>query len=553
MKKIYNLLTMLLLTFCTMGLFTGIAKGQSRYRAEDIITYSDFSNSYMVDFSPRFVFFSSENGIWRLDRFSGKSVTPINFGLGLASAVDLRNGDLLLWHDASSTLWLWSKKRGLKYFRWDLSQWYSFDAINGNVGVKNIGETEHYVVIKSSKSSDDPDGDANIFIDPHSFYLINELNVDDGFIRWAGSWEPHQFKHYWIDDSDLRYYSEDGRIRDKYNRSYEVSFDVYDEVYQRRYICYPGLGLGIANERHQSLNIIQPGPAGKDVRSIALMGSGFMWVCGKNGRNSGINLLDREKGEWQYFDSDYVTGIDSHHINDIVTHKTSSYFASEEGLVIFQAEKGRWKTVGSFSGLSGLDLRALGKSRSELFIGGDQGLNRMDLPSGKIVPAGDKRVNDLHTDDIVTDGDTVWVTGFQGAFRYQPDEWQRIGNEELVVGNEAGRCLAVTKDFFWIGGERGIRELNRKTGEWKGWLSSVYFNRSPSRSLAANDSLLWVGTRDGLHAMHLRKRRWLSYGIEEGLPSSNIQFLQVEADTLWIGTPEGLTRFIWNIPGRDIF
>ena len=552
-KKTIFLLRILILISCVLCIHTNRVNGQTRFKAEDIVTYSDCRNSYMADFSPRYVFFSSENGIWRLDRYTGKMADPVYTGLGIDQAVDLRFGDVLLWHDESSTLWLWSERTGLKYYRWDISKWFSFPNISKNTRVNTLGETSHLVLIHIITSDKEPESDMFIHIDPQAFNIIERSDLPPDNVRWAGLWKQHPFKHYWIDDSDLRFYSEDGRIQDKYNRRFKVSFDLYDDMFERRYICYPGLGIGVANERHQSMEIIQPGPAGKDVRCLEIMKSGFTWICGINGRNAGINLFDRKKGEWQFFDSDYVNGIESHRVSDIAIHKTSIYFASDEGLVTFRADKGKWKTYDRFSGLSGLELRALGKTQNELFIGGDYGLNRMELPKGVILPAGDRRVNDLRTADIVTDGDTVWVAGLQGIFRYEPDEWQRIGDYESIVGDEAGRCLAVTDNFLWVGGERGIRELNRKTGEWRGWLSHVYLDSASPRALAAYDSMLWIGTNRGLHTMHLRKRSWLSYGKREGLPSDNIQCLEVEADTLWIGSPEGITRFLWNRPARDVF
>lgn len=547
------LIGMLLSICCAVICICATVFGQSRFKADEIVTFSDCRNSYMVDFSPRFVYFSSDNGIWRLDRLWGESVTPIFSGLGIESAVDVRDGILQLWHDESSTYWVWSKKRGLKYYRWDLDRWYRFDFIDPHTRVMGLGETDQLLIVHAIQTEGNIDEDRFIQLDPYSFNVTETLDVPPANVRWNRPWKPHSFPFYWLDDSDLRFYSDDGSLKDRFNRQYNATFDVYDELYKRRYICYPGLGLGVVNERHQNMKIIQPGPAGKDVQCFALSGSGFAWVAGENPNNSGINLLDRKTGNWQHFNSDYVRGLESHRIYDILTYRTSNYFASDQGLAVFNADKARWKTYDRFSGLSGLELRALEIAGDELFIGGDYGLNRMKLPKGKISPAGDPRVNDLRTADIVSDGDTVWVAGLQGIFRYEPDKWQRIGTEGYAIGDEAGRCLAITNNFLWIGGERGIRELNRKTGEWRGWLSYVYLNSSSPKALAANDSLLWVGTNNGLFAMHLRKGSWLFYGMREGLPSPDIQCLQVEADTLWIGTPEGLTRFIWNRPDRDVF
>ena len=109
------------------------------------------------------------------------------------------------------------------------------------------------------------------------------------------------------------------------------------------------------------------------------------------------------------------------------------------------------------------------------------------------------------------------------------------------------------RDRLWVGGSRGIRALNRRTGRWTGYLSRVIAPKSFPLCLTANDSLLWIGTDRGLVALNYRKNSWIRYGTAQGLPAERIQTLVLEADTLWIGTPGGLTRFIWNRPQRDVF
>ncbi|MFH0765167.1 MAG: hypothetical protein V2A61_01970, partial [Calditrichota bacterium] len=375
-------------------------------------------------------------------------------------------------------------------------------------------------------------------------------------VVWNLPLQANEYPYYnIISDDHLTYMPGSGQIKDWKFRKYTPVFDMEDRHYDRRYICYPGLGMGVADEGLHSLDIIIPGPAGNDVKAIAFKDGGFIWTGGESDiRDGGISLFDRETGRWQRFDAELTQGLESHRIRDILTYNDRIYFASAAGLTILQPDAERWKTLDRFNGLTGPGLRVLAAVSGQLFMGGDQGVNIMTLPQGLIYSSGDEIVDEMACADITAEGDTVWIAGMAGVYRWDPlNEWQRIGAEEPIVGDEAARCIDVHHNRLWIGGRRGLREFNRRTGTWRGWPAGTYLRGSAAVSLESNDSLLWVGTTRGLFVLNYRKGSWLSYEGEIGLPQTAIQTLALEADSLWLGTSQGLTRFIWNRPERDVF
>lgn len=534
------LLTVLIIALQPLPVFSQIG-----YKSSDIITFTDYRWVYAADISPQTVYFATSNGVFRIDRDSGEPIDPWQSGHGFDQAVALRSGKAILWHNASRTLWLWNGSF-LACYRWGIDRWDSipFD-VDGKV--QALGESETRVIIKTSAATSQ-----FAIINPFTFQVEQRVSSAPEGVRWNAA-KPHEYKNYRPTDFRFWFDSDDGAITDERHIEYKPAFDIVDESYRRRYICYPGLGIGIADERHLDLEIIQPGPAGKNVKALAFVGKHFLWIGGENMFNDGLNLFDRQTGIWAKFDAGWVFGLESHHARDILACGNRIYFTTDAGLVVFNPENRRWKTLSRFDGLTGENLNSLAAAGGNLFIGGDQGVNRMPLPSGNLTPSGNETVDELRCGDMAADRDTVWIAGLQGVFRWSPDSWDKVVSRDEVIGNEAAKSLAVSASHLWIGGSRGIRGLNRRTGEWKGYQASLYLQGGLPFALAANDTLLWVGTDRGLFAMHVLKGSWLRYGKREGLPSERINCLTVESDTLWIGTPEGLTRFLWNVPGRDVF
>ncbi len=541
---VYLYFGIIYVAFIYYTLLVPILWAQSGWRADDVITYFDGREVSCVEIADRIIVFATSGGLIRLDRLTGIPIEPWMTGVSREKSLFLSNGRLLLWHPNSMTLWLVAGGL-LYYYRWDVERWGVVEEV-GAGSVMSLGDAGRYVVAESKAG--------RVYIDPYVFKAVSVREDEIDTIRWQGqrAWKPHPYPFYQTTDIYLKFNPSDGKITDWEFNDYKPVYDILDEDYDRRYICYPGLGLGIANERNLSLEVIQAGPAGSDVKTIVIASDGVMWIGGDNNKNSeGISQFDRKSNRWKRYGWTLTTGLKSHRVWDAVFYKDFLYFATDMGLSVCRLTDFTFRTYDRFDGLNGTSLRALAITSGFLYVGGDYGVNRLTLPSGPIFKSGSKKVDDMKSAQMVSDGDTVWVAGMQGLYRGEPDgRWNYMGGEQ-VIGDEPARAVCITPNRLFIGGARGVRFLDRATGKWSAIPAQAYLSGAGTICMAANDSLLWIGTTSGLYRYNFNRGDWRHYNVNQGFPSTRIQRLVLEADTLWIGSTKGLTRFLWYRPGRD--
>lgn len=521
--------------------FTSRLDCQPRFEQDEVVTFTDSRWVYSVDFSPRTIYFATNGGLWRLDRFSGESLDPWNWGKTSDRAVQLFGSSIVHWHNTTSTLWLVVRGE-LMVKQWGTDRWRTFEnaSIREVIAVGSNNESV-FIYLESSEPR-------FAEIDPVTLQLKDLIAAPPGDVRWSGIWQNHEFPQYYMNDYRLSFNPVDGSVEDfKDNRFYPV-FDLVDRRFKRRYICYPGLGIGIVDEVRMRLDIIQPGPTGTDVSGMTISPGGFIWIGGQHQvENGGMSLFDRGTGTWNSFDPSVVPGIDSRKVWDIVTYKYNAYFTTDAGLVCYIADKNRWETLNRFDDLTNTELSAVEVVDGQIIIGGRNGLNRVIPPVGPVFPFDDEQIKHLRIHDIIADKDTFWVAAFQGLYRFDPDgDFELIQVDYPMSGDEAVNCLAINGGALWAGGRHAVLRYDRLTGDWTHYLSHVHLENSSPLSIAANDTLVWIGTDQGLYAGNLNTNSWNRFGNPEGLPSERIQTLTMEVDTLWIGSSAGLTRFRWN-------
>ncbi|MFB3885771.1 MAG: two-component regulator propeller domain-containing protein [Thermodesulfobacteriota bacterium] len=153
-----------------------------------------------------------------------------------------------------------------------------------------------------------------------------------------------------------------------------------------------------------------------------------------------------------------------------------------------------------------------------------------------------------HVSVIVPDGDRTWFGtyfygfGGGGISYYQPSKkppWKRFntnnGNAKKVVS------IAVDGDTVWVGSEKGLSFLDKKTDTWKGFyspedgLSGNFIN-----ALLVQAGDLWIGTNAGMTRSVKGKKRWRKYGTNEGVPETEIKALASVGQKIWAGSADGI-------------
>jgi hypothetical protein len=148
-----------------------------------------------------------------------------------------------------------------------------------------------------------------------------------------------------------------------------------------------------------------------------------------------------------------------------------------------------------------------------------------------------------HVSVIVPDADRIWFGtyfyGFGGGgISYYCGQknppWKRFntnnGRAKKIVS------MAVDREWVWIGSEKGLSLLDKKTEGWKTFystrdgLSGNFVN-----SILVQANFLWIGTNAGISRFDNVKRTWKTYSQKEGLTEAEVKSLVNIGPRIWAG------------------
>lgn len=152
-----------------------------------------------------------------------------------------------------------------------------------------------------------------------------------------------------------------------------------------------------------------------------------------------------------------------------------------------------------------------------------------------------------HVTVILPDADRIWFGthfyGFKGGgiSYFQPQRqppWK-------VFNTNNGRAkkiisMALEGDTLWVGSEKGLNSLDKKTEGWKQFFSTQegLSGNFINTILVLTDSL-WIGTNGGISRFTKGKRIWKNYFQKEGLGETEIKSIIKVEDRLWAGESGG--------------
>jgi hypothetical protein len=148
-----------------------------------------------------------------------------------------------------------------------------------------------------------------------------------------------------------------------------------------------------------------------------------------------------------------------------------------------------------------------------------------------------------HVSVIVLDKDRIWFGtyfygfGGGGISYYQPAKnspWKRFntndGRAKKVVS------MAVDGEWVWVGSEKGLSLLDKKTEGWKTFYSTQDgLSGNFVNTLLSQSESLWMGTNAGISHFHKIKKNWKTYSQKEGLTETEIKSLVTVGKKIWAG------------------
>jgi ligand-binding sensor domain-containing protein len=148
-----------------------------------------------------------------------------------------------------------------------------------------------------------------------------------------------------------------------------------------------------------------------------------------------------------------------------------------------------------------------------------------------------------HVSVIVPDVDRIWFGtyfygfGGGGISYYHPQKspgWKPFntnnGRAKKVVS------MAVDGEWVWVGSEKGLNILDKKTEGWKHFystqdgLSGNFIN-----AILVQPDTVWMGTNSGISRLNKIKKIWKNYSQKEGLVETEIKSLAKVGQKIWAG------------------
>ncbi len=153
-----------------------------------------------------------------------------------------------------------------------------------------------------------------------------------------------------------------------------------------------------------------------------------------------------------------------------------------------------------------------------------------------------------HVSVIVPDTDRVWFGtyfygfGGGGISYYQPKRnppWKRFNTNDSRAKKVVS--MALDGDQVWVGSEKGLSLLDKKTEGWK-FFYSTHDGLSGNfvNSLLVQSDLIWMGTNEGISRFDKVKKTWKTYSQREGLTETEIKSLVSVKGKIWAGGIGGI-------------
>jgi PAS domain S-box-containing protein len=257
----------------------------------------------------------------------------------------------------------------------------------------------------------------------------------------------------------------------------------------------------------------------KSTRGIYADETGSVWVGGYGG----LARLDRESGIWTYItynplDPHGLPGGNVYTICDDSRSPGKALWIGTEG-----------------AGLTHIDRETLHITRYPYSANGSEGM------AGRIVYA-------MYSEP----SGTLWLGTETGLNRFNPETEEFTLVTRRDGGNQGVRAITVGRDgVLWVGMmERGLRRLDRTTGEWTEYRHSPEDPRSLSHDhvlsiFEASDGTIWAGTNGGgLNHLDRDTGSFDHFLEEDGLPNNVVYGILEDANSrLWLSTNRGLSRY----------
>ena len=243
--------------------------------------------------------------------------------------------------------------------------------------------------------------------------------------------------------------------------------------------------------------------------------AGFLWFGTWGG---GLNRFDRKTGRFKAYRHDPANPASLSHDyirSLLLDHEGNVWAGTEDGLNRLDMRTGRFTVFGFDGPLDNRIYRVLAEDADgSIWMGTyEQGLQRLDVPTGKIV-----------------------------AYKHDPKVRSSLSN------NRVNALCVDHAGTLWVGTQNGLNRFDRNTGEF------TIFNEHDGLPNNAVEGILedaagnlWVSTGNGLSKFDPRARTVKNYFTDDGLPSDEFNdfsvYFRSARGEMFFGGVKGVTAF----------
>jgi ligand-binding sensor domain-containing protein len=292
------------------------------------------------------------------------------------------------------------------------------------------------------------------------------------------------------------------------------------------------------------------------VEWITVDGDEIWFAHRSRGRGGGSSVTRYKKAtdEWEIYSSNDVLNEDSiDRITATERYVWIIYHWSEGGVTVYDKKMDGWSTI---------------------------------------KPRGDRHGWRSEIEDIVEDGDYMWIgTDGDGVKRFHmaSGTWTTFDYSTGLLMNDVNdHSLKVDERYVWVGTRRGLSRYDKITESWTNFTKRDALADDRVFAVVADDKYVWCGTSEGLSRYDKTYDIWRNYRNGGGfyydrdrdysheerekmremyrnsLIDDSVSALAVDNRFLWVGTREGANRYDkvtdrWDrferdngLPGEDI-
>jgi frataxin-like iron-binding protein CyaY len=553
--------TRLVLWILILALPVPTARGASRYRPGDWVSFSLFRYVNSITTDHRHVYFATTGGITRYSLFEDAWETPLTTSDGL---VDNRV-NVVAMEPTFNDLWC-ATSGGVSRYNPATQSWTTYRSGSGLFldGVHSIGVTSDARLLFETAAG------TAVFDVHRQFWLTEQADVisanNPGRTRWYGARRQLSYQYpIFITEFDYLF-DPPSHIQDREFRSYRLT-DFLEDTFSNVWIGTWGLNVGKASLRTLKMEIEPIGLVTRNATAISSDGDNIWFGGGIDTQSlgratqyirgiervqdrGGISRYHRKSDTWTHFQPYDTRGFTNGSITAIEIDSATVWFGTDEGVVRYDQKRNDWTTL-PISGFSSTRITDFAIGDTLLWVGTESGVNTVNLRTRAIAPVlqpvlRDRRIYDMSIDEF---GD-LWIATDNGVYRHRPGgTWKKIEDPESSNLNRSVFAVNTDGNTIWFGNDSTILCFDRTTGGWKEWLIPLAAAGTPYRMVVSNRAI-WLGTRYGAMEFDRMKESWQIYTTRDGLLNDTVQAILPDGDHIWFGTPEGVSRFYWNDPTR---